>query len=202
MEKLLLAIGVALLGCAVVAAGLYIWHGHWLPVLLALGAGFVGKMALGLVEVLLTPISLPMLHFAKRGNTAISSIFAVLLGLIGRAAFAAYCAAVLLYYVRTPGPPGWLAITLAIVAASAPFAWAAQRAPDDAHPSHFDLLAAMLGVAVSGGLIIFGVNIALALSPIAILFLISAIGLVIWWAAKGAPQARLQRKLPRSADTP
>jgi len=66
MEKLLLAIGVALLGCAVVAAGLCAWNGHWAPVLLAIGAAFVGKMALGLVEIVLTPISLPMLYFSKR----------------------------------------------------------------------------------------------------------------------------------------
>ena len=197
MEKLLLAIGVALLGCAVVAAGLYAWDGHWAPVLLAIGAAFVGKMALGLVEILLTPISLPMLYFAKRGNTFASSIFAIFLGLIGRAAFAAYCIIVLLYYVRTPGPPMWLAVALAIVVASAPFAWAAQRAQDDAHPSHFDLLAAMLGVAISGGLLAFGINAVLALSPIAILFFISAVGLVIWWAAKGAPQARLQHIMDR-----
>jgi hypothetical protein len=197
MEKLLLAIGVALLGCAIVAAGMYAWNGHWLPVLLAISAAFVGKMALGLVEILLTPISLPMLYFAKRGNTLVSSIFAILLGLIGRAAFAAYCIVVLLYYVRIPGPPTWLAVALAIVVASAPFAWAAQRAPDDAHPSHFDLVAAMLGVAISGGLLAFGIDIVLALSPIAILFSISAIGLVIWWAAKGAPQARLQHFMDR-----
>jgi hypothetical protein len=55
----------------------------------------------------------------------------------------------------------------------------------------------MLGVAISGGLLAFGIDIVLALSPIAILFSISAIGLVIWWAAKGAPQARLQHFMDR-----
>jgi len=81
--------------------------------------------------------------------------------------------------------------------ASAPFAWASQRAQDEAHPSHFDLLAAMRGVAISGSLLASGINALFALSPIAILFFISAVGLVIWWAAKGAPQARLQHFVDR-----
>ncbi len=197
MDKLLLILGFALLGCAIVAAGMFAWHGQWGPVILLFLAGFVGKIALGLVEILLLPVSFPMAYFAARGSTTLSSILAVLFGIVSRTAFAAYCVAVLLYCIRVPGPPTWLAIALATSAAGAPFAWAAQRAPDDAHPSHWDLLAAMIGVLVSGALLAFGVGTIPALSPIAILFLISAVGSVIWWVAKGAPQARLDRIMGR-----
>jgi hypothetical protein len=197
MEKLLMVAGMAVLGCAVVAVGMYAWHGQWAPVVLALAAGFAGKMALGLVEIALTPLVLPSLYLARRGSMLLSSLFATVFALAGRAAFAAYCAAVLLYYLRVPGPPAWLAIALAVVVASAPFAWASQRTQDDAHPSHFDLLAAMLGVAISGAMLAFGTGAIVALLPIALLFLVSAIGFVIWWAAKGAPQARLESILER-----
>lgn len=198
MGMLFLAVGIVLMGCAVVAAGMYAWHGQWLPVLLALGGAFIGRMVLGVAEILLTPLSVPMLYLARRGKTALSCIFALLSGLVGRAAFAAYCAIVLLYYMRTPGPPAWLAATLAVVVASAPFAWAAGRASDGAHPSHFDLAAAMLGVAISGTLLVFGVSLIPALAPIAILFLVSVVGCVVWWVAQGAPQVRLEHFMARA----
>ena len=190
MEKLLLVAGIALLGCAVMAVGLYAWHGHWMPVFLTLAAAFIGKMALGFVELLLTPITMSLIYFAKHGNKPISFVLATLLSLISRAAFAAYCAAVLLYLVRTPGPPVWLAILLAVAIASAPFAWAAKQTPEDDHPSNLDLLAAAVGVAISGVLIALGVLTWLALTPIAILFFISALVLIFWWVAKGVPKIR------------
>lgn len=193
MEKLFLAIGVALLGCAVVAVGMYAWNGHWLPVLLTVSAAFVGKMALGLVEIILTPLTRAMIYFAERGKNVLSFIFAVLLSIIGRAAFAAYCMAVLLYFIRTPGPPTWLAVALAVLVASAPFHWASQRTQDDEHPAHLDLFAALGGVTISGTLIIFDINLIFALSPIALLFFLSAIALTVWWVTKGAPQARFNR---------
>jgi len=195
MEKLAMLIGVALLGCALVAVGLYAWNGHWLPVLLTISAAFVGKMALGFVELLLTPISLPLMHFAKRGNTPLSFIFATLLAVVGRTLFAAYCAAVLLYFVRTPGPPTWLAVALAAAVASAPFHWAANRSTDESHPAHMDLIAALLGVAISGALLAFGVQELIAFIPLAVLFSISAIVLVYWWMTRGASLARLNHLL-------
>ncbi|HRF83061.1 MAG: hypothetical protein LCH59_05195 [Proteobacteria bacterium] len=191
MQKLLLAVGIALLGCAVVAAVLYAWHGHWFPVVLAIGAAFAGKLVLGLVEIVLTPLSFPAAHFARRGNMALSFLFAALLALLGRTAFAAYCAFILLYYFHTPGPPAWLAVALAIVVASAPFAQASRHAPDDTHPGHFDMLAAMFGVAISGALLIFGVGTIPGLAPLALLFLVSAAGFVIWWMSRGARLARI-----------
>ena len=198
MEKLFLAIGVVLLGCTVLAAGLYAWHGHWLPVFLTVGAALVGKMALGFVELLLMPISLPMLYFAKRGKNLMSVVFAVLMSLVGRAAFAAYCAAVLLYLARTPGPPLWLAIALAVAITGSPFALAAKHS-EDSDPSNLDLIAAMLGVAVAGALIAFGVSTPLALLPIAILFFLSALVFTAWWVATGMRQARFEYLVTRGA---
>jgi hypothetical protein len=191
MEKLMLAIGVALLICAVVAAGYYGWHGQWGPVLLALCAAFLGKMALGFAELLLTPLSLPLIYFAKRGNSFLFLIFAALSSLATRAAYAAYCAAILLYLVRTPGPPTWLAVALALVVASAPFHWAAKRAADT-HPSNMDLLASMFGVLIAGTLLAFDVRTVIALLPIAVLFVASAALVVVWWVGIGLRQIRLQ----------
>lgn len=197
MEKLAMLVGVALLGCGLIALGLYAWNGQWLPVFLTLGAAFVGKMALGFVELLLTPLSSPMFYFARRGNTAVSFVFATLLALIGRSLFGAYCAAVLLYLVRTPGPPLWLAVALATLVATAPFHWAANKAPDDYYPAQLDLIAAFAGVAIAGSLLAFGVTGWVALIPLALVFFVSAVSLVVWWITRGAPQARLNDLLLR-----
>jgi len=194
MEKLLLAVGVALLILAVVAAGLYGWHGHWGPVLLTLAAAFLGKMALGFVELLLTPLTLPAIFFAKRGNSFLSMCFITLSALTTRAAYAAYCILILLYLVRTPGPPVWLSIVLATMVASAPFHWAAQRATED-QATNIDLIASMLGVLAAGALLAFGIIPLLSLAPVALLFAISAILVIVWWAATGLRQTRLQALL-------
>lgn len=195
MERIAFAVGVCLLAGGVVAAGMYAWSGHWVPVLLALGAAVVGKMTLGIIEILLTPLSLPMLYFAKRGRIITSSVLSFLAGLIVKAAYSVYCIAVLLYYFNTPGPPRWLAVALAVSVSSAPFLWAAESAGEDTHPSHFDLIAAMSGVAISGALLVFKLNIILSLAPIAILFFLSTILLVYWWVTIGAPRIRLQHVL-------
>lgn len=190
MEKLLLAIGVVLLLLAVTAAALYGWHGHWGPVFLTLAAAFLGKMALGFVELLLTPLTFPAIFFAKRGNSFLSMCFITLSALATRAAYAAYCILILLYLVRTPGPPIWLAIVLAVAVASAPFHWAAQRASEDQAPN-IDLIASMFGVLAAGALLAFGMSPLLSLAPIALLFAISATLLIVWWAATGLRQTRL-----------
>lgn len=198
MEKLMLAIGIALLLCAVVAVGLYGWHGNWGPVLLTLGAAFVGKMALGFVELLLVPFSLPSMYFAKRGNSFPSIFFGFLSALATRGAYAAYCAAIVLYLTRTPGPPSFLAVALAVVVASAPFHWAASRASGDNHPTNIDLMASMLGVLTSGILLALGVNEFVSLTPIAVLFFVSAISVAFWWTTIGMRQTRIRSLL--SAD--
>lgn len=192
MKVILSMIAVGLLGCSLVAAGIYAWHGQWAPVAFALVALVAGKLALGLVELLLTPIALPLIYFARRGNTLISSLFAMVFAFAGKAASAAYCAIVLLFYLRHPGPPTWLVVALAMTVASAPFAWASARSDDDTHPVHFDHLLAEIGVAISGAMLVSGFAVAFALLPIALAFLVSAAGFVIWWIAKGAPQARLE----------
>lgn len=190
MKLLTLVISILLLCGTVAAIGMHAWHGQWTVVVLTLASAFIGKIILGIVDLLLLPISLPALYFARRGNTTISTVITLLFAFLERAAFAAFCAAVLLFYIRVPGPPMWLAVVLSTAVASAPFAWASQRNQDDAHPVHVDALASTVGVAMAGGLFLLGVNPTIALLPIAIAFLVPAIGHVIWWSARGAPKAR------------
>lgn len=191
MEKVLLVVGVALLLCALVAGGLYGWHGQWGPVLLMVFGAFVGKMILGLIELLLTPLSLPAIHFAKRGNDILSTISMAIFAIGTRSLYAAYCATILVYLIETPGPPLWLAIVLAIAVASAPFHWAASQASDD-HPKNLDPVAAMFGVLLSGACIAVGAGTMISLVPLAFLFLISAAMFCFWWNAIGMRAVRLQ----------
>lgn len=190
MKTLILAIGILLLCGTATAIGIYAWHGQWTVVFLTLASAPIGKIILGIVDLLLLPVSLPALYFARRGSTTISTVITLLFAFLQRAAFATFCAAVLLFYIRVPGPPMWLAVVVSTAVASAPFAWASQRNQDDAHPVHVDNLASIVGVAVSGSLFLLGINPTIALLPIAIAFLVPAIGHTIWWAARGAPRAR------------
>lgn len=190
MERVFLAVGVVLLGCAVVAGVMYIQQGQWQVVLLLVAAGVLGKMVLGLAEIVLMPVSLPAFHFARRGNRLLSLLFAVPYAFLWKSVFAAYCIAVLLYCLSVPGPPAWLAVAMAAAISSAPFVWAAGRSTDDESPVHLDLVAAVLGVAISGGLLAYGVRGLPTLAPVAALFLLSAVRFIFWWSARGAQQAR------------
>jgi hypothetical protein len=190
MNTLFRIAGAVLLCGALVATGMYAWHGQWAVVLVTLGSAFIGKLVLGILDLVLLPLSLPSLYLARHGHMAASAAVALLFSLVQRAAFACFCAAVLLAYLRVPGPPAWLAVVLAAFVAGSPFAWASQRNHDDAHPVHFDALAATLGVLASGGLLLAGVRPLFALGALAVAFLVPALGHVFWWSSRGALRAR------------
>lgn len=198
MGAILLVVGFALLGCVLVALGYWGWNGQWTPVLLTLGAGFLGKILLGLAELILTPASLPVVYFGRRGKKYLSFLFSLLASLLTRAVYAAYCIAVLIYFPSVPGPPTWLAIMVSIAVAVSPFAWASQRTQEDDHPANLDAGAAMLGMVMAGTLLAFDVRLGFVVLPILGLFVLSALAAVFWWITKGLPRERINYLISRT----
>ena len=185
-------IGLGLVIGMVVAIGFYAWQGEWGAVVLAVGAAFIGQFLLGLIEFCLLPLLLITVFFAKRGNKWISIILYAILGLLIRSLYVAFCALMLLAFLRTPGPPVWLIVILASGAASAPFGQAAQRITDENDPRSVDQVFALIGTAAGGILFVFNFGAAYALIPLSLLFLISAIASVLWWSTYKLPVIQLE----------
>lgn len=188
MEKLLQVLGVLLLLVALAALAIYGWHGQWRAVAVALVFLFAGKLVLGFIELLLSPFALPALYFARRGQPHLSTAFYGLSVLATRALYASYCIVIAVALVRTPGPPPWMAVVLAVMVASMPFNWAAQRAA--APVANIDLIASMAGTAACGALYMSGVPLLLAALPIVLLFLVSATIAMFWWGSVGVRQSQ------------
>ena len=104
----------------------------------------LASFLLGLIEFCLLPFSLITIFFAKRGNKWISIILYAILALLMRSLCVAFCALMLLVFLRTPGPPVWLIVILASGAASAPFGQAAQRIADKNDPRSVDQVHALI----------------------------------------------------------
>lgn len=187
MESLMKLIGLGLVIGMVVAIGFYAWQGEWGAVVLAVGAAFIGQFLLGLIEFCLLPFLLITIFFAKRGKKWISIILYAIFALIMRSLYVAFCALMLLAFLRTPGPPVWLIVILASGAASAPFGQAAQRIVDKNDPRSVDQVHALIGTAAGGILFVFGFGAVYALIPLSLLFLISAISSVFWWSSYKLP---------------
>jgi hypothetical protein len=185
-------IAIGLLIGMIVAIGLYAWEGEWDAVLLALGAAFVGKFVLGLIEFLLFPLTWTTIFFAQRGNKWISICLFALFSILMRSAYVAFCALILLALLRTPGPPVWLIVILASGAASAPFSWAARQTTDEDDPRSIEQVHALIGTSVAGTLLALGFSTAYWLAPLCVLFFISAASSVVWWTSNMLPGIQLQ----------
>lgn len=192
MESMMRLIGVGLAIGMVVAIGFYAWQGEWGAVALAVGAAFIGQFLLGLIEFCLLPFLLITIFFAKRGNRWISIILYAIFALLMRSIYVAFCALMLLAFLRTPGPPVWLIVILASAAASAPFGQAAQRIEDENDPRSVDQVHALIGTAVGGILLVLDFGEVYALIPLSILFSISAILSVFWWSTYKLPGIQLE----------
>lgn|GEM_PF-1128236 len=191
MGRLLAGIGIVLLVLGATALGLYAWYGHWGAICLALAALFLGKTALGLVELLVLPLAAPSLYFARRGSKIASIAFFALATLVTRVAYAGYCSFLFVYLVRLPGPPLLAGMALSAVVAGAPFHWAAQHATEEQGPN-MDLTAALVGSLASGVLLAAGLAQPACLAPIALLFAISGVVRVAWWVTTGLPRAWIE----------
>ena len=179
-------LSITMLICSAAVLGIYIWHGQWMAIGVALLAGGCGRLMFGLVELLLFPLTKLMLYFAQRGKRITSCLVSVPFALVMKIVFFLFCATVLIYFFHVPGPPRWLAVVLAFSVIGFPFDQVTGIMQDDSHPCHVDLLAVMFGVPMSGALLLAGKNIHGALAPLALFFLLSAIYSVFWWATKGA----------------
>lgn len=191
MEKLFLAIGVLLLIISLAALAIYGWQGQWAAVLFVVAAASSSKLVLGFAEIVLLPFSGPAIALAKRGQTFLSLCFMTIATFATKAAYSAFCLVILIYLVRTPGPPSWMTVSLSCLLAMAPFAWAAQRAPED-HPPNIDFIAAFLGVPISGILLLSGKPLLLSFTPVLFLFFISASIHAVWWLSVGMQRTRYE----------
>lgn len=192
MESMMKLIGLGLAIGMVVAIGFYAWHGEWSAVVLAVGAAFIGQFLLGFIEFCLLPFFLSTIFFAKRGNKWISIGLYAICVLLMRSLYVAFCALMLLTFLRTPGPPVWLIVILASGAASAPFGQAAQRIDDETDPRSVDQVHAIIGTAAGGILFVFNFGAVYALIPLALLFLVSAIASILWWSSYKLPGIQLE----------
>ena len=192
MESMLRLVGLGLVIGMVVAIGFYAWHGEWGAVVLAVGAAFIGQFLLGFIEFCLIPFTFLTIFFAKRGNKWISIVLYAILALVTRSLYVAFCGLMLLAFLRTPGPPVWLIVILASGAASAPFGQAAQRLADKNDPRSVDQVHALIGTAAGGILFLLGFGTAYSLTPLSLLFLVSAISSVSWWSSCKLPGIQLE----------
>ena len=65
-------LSITMLICSAAVLGIYIWHGQWMAIGVALLAGGCGRLMFGLVELLLFPLTKLMLYFAQRGKRRLS----------------------------------------------------------------------------------------------------------------------------------
>ncbi len=176
---------------AIVAVGVFAWHGEWAAVGVAFGAIIVAKLAFGLLEVLLTPLSILATYFIRRGISIPAFLFTAMYSLLNKIAYLIYCVSIVIYFTNAPGPPPWLAVMLAMVVAMAPFAWAvASKNSDGEQPHELDSMASFFGVGGAGIMMIFGIDIRLALIPLEVFFVLSAGHLVFWLAKNIWPDVR------------
>lgn len=110
--------------------------------------------------------------------------------------FAAFCVAVLIYLLRTPGPPTWLAVALAWSVSGAPFYWGEMN-KSAYSAKNIDYIAANIGVPVSGILVALGVPTRISILPIFALFLISALLSIVWWIKSAFPRIRVEALMGR-----
>ena len=187
-------IGWVLLALAIVAVGYYIFHGNWGAVAVVVGSSVLGKILLGIAEMAAIPFTLPAISLAKRGNTVSSVAFFFLSTLVTKAGFAAFCVVVLWYFLRTPGPPGWISAALAWTVAGAPFYWGKMHAHARS-AKNIDYQAANIGMPIAGALSLAGIPLVISVTPLITLFAVSTVISTIWWANSGAPKVRLEELL-------
>lgn len=187
-------IGWALLALAIIAVGYYIFHGNWSAVIVVVASSVLGKMLLGIAEIAALPFTLPAISLAKSGRSFFSVVFCFLSNFVTKAGFAAFCVAVLWYFLRAPGPPEWIAVALAWTVAGAPFYWGEMHAHAGS-AKNIDYQAANIGMPIAGALSLAGLPLAVAVAPLITLFLASTVISTIWWAKSGAPKIRVEELL-------
>jgi hypothetical protein len=73
VNKLLITIGILLAVISVITLAMYGWNGHWFAIIVAIAATPLGKLILGLVELILLPLSIPAISLAKRRHDLLST---------------------------------------------------------------------------------------------------------------------------------